>query len=210
MSKRNDEDYDTFYSRGGWQYDADEELLFLVYRILQPLQVKPGVSILEIGCGMGLHSALLSECGMRVTGLDLSAVAISEARRRCTQPAFLQRDAHDYLAACEPSCFDVVFASGMSWFHHSLEAIPKEMDAIFRVLRPGGYFVLRLRTDFSGTTHETGILNHRWADIVELLEPHGELLLLTNWRGLPLTSPNIARRFQGNVLAAVRKRTPGD
>ena len=214
MSKRLDENYDAFYRRGGWHYDPGEEMLFLVYRVLQPLRVKPGADVLDLGCGMGLHSALFFQCGMRVTGIDLSEIGISEARCRYPGPAFVNRDAHEYLAAAESATFDLVFASGMSWFHHSLRQqfsnssvnLQDEMAAIFRVLRPDGHFVLRVRTDFSGTVHNTGIRNHRWEEIVELLEPFGELLMLTNWSGLPLSSPGIAQRFGGNVLAAVRKR----
>ncbi|HLJ14261.1 MAG TPA: class I SAM-dependent methyltransferase [Bryobacteraceae bacterium] len=214
MNKHSDENYDAFYRRGGWQYDPSEEMLFLVYRVLQPLRVKPGIDVLELGCGMGLHSALFFQCGMRVTGIDLSEVGIAEASRRYPGPAFLHGDAHEYLAAAESASFDLVFASGMSWFHHNLRQqsgnssinLQDEMKAIFRVLRPEGYFILRVRTDFSGTVHETGIVNHRWEDIVEFLDSSGELLMLTNWSGLPLTSPSIARRFGGNVLAAVRKR----
>ncbi len=215
MSKLPGENYNEFYLRGGWQYDSTEEMLFLVYRVLQPLRIPLGAAVLELGCGMGLHSSLLHQCGLRVTGIDLSEVGIAEAQRRYPGPAFVNVDAHDYLATAGTASFDLVIASGMSWFHYDLSRqsgvnMEEEMKAIFRVLRPGGHFVLRVRTDFTGTVHETGILNHRWDQIVEFLEPYGELLLLTNWSGLPLTNAGLAQRFSGNVLAAVHNRHTGE
>jgi hypothetical protein len=101
----------------------------------------------------------------------------------------------------------------MSWFHHDLTGsqaasanVPEEMRAIFHALRPGGYFVLQVRTDFSGRVDSTGIIHHTWTDLVRLLSVYGHLFLLTDWRGLPLCDEQTARRSGGNVLAAVEKK----
>ena len=52
---------------------------------LEPwLRVRPGTSVLDIGCGVGRWSRELASRGARVTGIDLSPTMIAEAKRRAT------------------------------------------------------------------------------------------------------------------------------
>jgi SAM-dependent methyltransferase len=212
VHKRPDESYDNFYRRGGWWYEWDEELLFLVFRILKPLRLAPGCELLELGCGMGLHAALWHHLGMRVTAIDRSAAAIAHAEQHYPGPTFMLGDAHDYLRHASSGAFHLVFARGMSWFHHGLRShdddaladVPAEMRGVMRALRPGGYFVLQIRTDFSGRLDETGIRHHTFEDLRDLLAGAGTLVMLTDWNGLPLTDSQTAKWSAGNAVAAVR------
>ncbi len=49
--------------------------------IIEELKVQPGMSILDIGCGVGRHSLELARRGYRVTGVDISAGMLAQARR---------------------------------------------------------------------------------------------------------------------------------
>jgi 2-polyprenyl-3-methyl-5-hydroxy-6-metoxy-1,4-benzoquinol methylase len=46
------------------------------------LRVQPGTAVLDVGCGVGRWSRLLARRGAQVTGVDLSATMVEEARRR--------------------------------------------------------------------------------------------------------------------------------
>ena len=46
------------------------------------LRVRSGTRVLDVGCGVGRWSRLLASRGAEVTGIDLSATMIAEARRR--------------------------------------------------------------------------------------------------------------------------------
>lgn len=46
------------------------------------LGVSPGAAVLDVGCGVGRWSRLLARRGAEVTGVDLSATMVAEARRR--------------------------------------------------------------------------------------------------------------------------------
>ena len=54
-----------------------QEVDFLVAE----LSLRPGDSILDVGCGTGRHSIELAKRGYAVTGLDLSAQMLEQARR---------------------------------------------------------------------------------------------------------------------------------
>ncbi len=214
MEKSTPENYDRFYEGGGWEYDANSECLFLIYRILKPLRIPPKGELLELGCGTGVHAAIFQQLDYQVTALDASKTAIEKARSSYPDVNFLCEDAHSFLLKVPENDFDVVFVRGLSWFHYELGPgenkfgvnVHDNTDSILRILRPNGFFILQIRTDFSGRQcPDTGIHNHTWYDLMGLLEPRGELLLFTDWNGLPLTNAETARRSGQNALCGLRK-----
>ncbi len=50
--------------------------------LVRELGIKPGQSILDLGCGTGRHSIELARRGFRLTGLDISAGMLAEAKKR--------------------------------------------------------------------------------------------------------------------------------
>lgn len=50
--------------------------------LVATLDVRPATRILDLGCGPGLYANPLAAHGARVHGIDLSTVAVEEARRR--------------------------------------------------------------------------------------------------------------------------------
>lgn len=47
-----------------------------------PFSDLAGKHVLEIGCGMGLHSQLMAEAGANVSAIDLSPTSVEATRRR--------------------------------------------------------------------------------------------------------------------------------
>lgn len=96
-----------------------------------------GQSVLEIGCGMGLHTELMTRAGATVTAIDISHTSVAATRRRLELkglPANVQQ-----MDACELAFADASFDFVWSWgvIHHSARTglIIKQ---IHRVLKPGG------------------------------------------------------------------------
>jgi SAM-dependent methyltransferase len=79
-----------------------------------------GKDVLEIGVGSGLHAELLARAGARVTGIDLTGVAVARTRRRFELKElagrFFQWDAEQPLPEFEQA-FDFVWSWGV--IHHS-------------------------------------------------------------------------------------------
>src|SRR3954468_23853965 len=59
---------------------------FMVARMTQDLEVKPGDRILEIGAGSGYQAAILAWLGAHVTSLERQAALIEPARERLPAP----------------------------------------------------------------------------------------------------------------------------
>ena len=96
-----------------------------------------GKQILEYGCGLGGQAFDLADRGATVTGIDISDVAVAQARRRAAGHAaerlkFVTADAES-LEFTEGS-FDLVCGSGI--LHHL--DLNKSLAEVKRVLRPGG------------------------------------------------------------------------
>jgi len=93
--------------------------------------------VLEIGCGMGTHAAMLARCGARITAIDLTEKAVETAKHRFEifglQGEIKQADAEQLLFP--DGSFDFVWSWGVIHHSRSTESIVTE---ITRVLRPGG------------------------------------------------------------------------
>jgi 2-polyprenyl-3-methyl-5-hydroxy-6-metoxy-1,4-benzoquinol methylase len=91
--------------------------------------------VLEIGCGMGLHTELMTRAGARVTALDYSPTSVEATTRRMRlkglQAEIQQGDAENLPFAS--GRFDFVWSWGV--IHHSSRTA-KIVREIARVLRP--------------------------------------------------------------------------
>ena len=99
--------------------------------------------VLDVGCGTGENAVFLCQRGLDVLGLDLSSVAIAEARTRAQARHLLARfvvgSALDLLSLEET--FDTVIDSGL--LHILSDADRARLVAgVHAVLQPGGYLHL--------------------------------------------------------------------
>jgi 2-polyprenyl-3-methyl-5-hydroxy-6-metoxy-1,4-benzoquinol methylase len=142
--------YDTIYSeKKPAQHEwvagtASPELVKLVW----DGTLKPGMRVLEVGCGVGTESVFMAIRGMNVSAVDLSENAIALSKQLAAfygvNADFQQGDATK-LTFPEQT-FDAVCDQGV--FHH-LKDEERDVYAkeLARVLKPGGLLVLRCFSD---------------------------------------------------------------
>jgi len=96
-----------------------------------------GLSVLEIGVGMGADYLEWLKAGAKATGVDLSSSSVQRACRRCELAGYhpdLQVADAEHLPFPD-NTFDVVYSYGV--MHHSPDTEQCVREA-WRVLKPGG------------------------------------------------------------------------
>lgn len=109
------------------------------YGRLIPFEKLKGKRVLEIGCGLGLHSQLIAEAGAKLTSIDLTPRAVSLTQKRMELNG-IESDVRlmdaETMGFAE-SEFDFVWSWGV--IHHSAQT-ERIVSEVFRVLKPGGEF----------------------------------------------------------------------
>jgi len=205
-------DYEAFYADGGWKYDRDREFQFLKDRIIDPLGLQPGQKLLDFGCGMGLFAGLFHEHGFEVTAVDLSPEGIANGKANFPDVAYHNMDGNGVFDLVAPESLDVIFVRGMSWYHYELNSVnkhgvdvPAKTRALFGLLKPGGHFILQIKTDFTGTRPAEGVYLLEVDEFVRHFEPLGDIRLVTDWAGTPLKTNEDGRASGKKIIIATQK-----
>ena len=96
--------------------------------------LKPGMTILELGCGTGSFTGELARSGVDITAIDVSPELLEIARANSSAPNVRYEIQNAYALTYSDATFDSIV--GSSILHH-LE-IEEALREIYRVLKPGG------------------------------------------------------------------------
>jgi ubiquinone/menaquinone biosynthesis C-methylase UbiE len=105
------------------------------------LNIPPGTRLLDVACGAGQLTIPAARKGIQVTGLDLAANLVQQARAKAAQEGLnIQVDEGDAENLPYPDAsFDVVMSLIGSMFAPRPELVASEM---IRVCRPGGRIIM--------------------------------------------------------------------
>jgi len=163
--------YDLVYAHR--DEDDAKQLIDLLEDEIDP---SSGAHILDVGCGRGRHARILARRGYAVTGLDLSAESIAEARRQARQSGldvtFEVGDMRDpYCSACADGVVNLFTSFG--YFDDDAENL-EALRAMSTALQPGGWFFqdflnaphvrATLEPNSTQTVKGRRIHEHRWIE----------------------------------------------
>lgn len=117
--------------------------------VVEVLRLTAGDSVLDVGCGVGRHALELARRGLQVTGIDISAGMLDQARRAAAaaglEVEWVQADAAQFAS---PRAYDGAYclcegafgllSGGDDALHHD-RAI---LDGVHAALRPGARLLL--------------------------------------------------------------------
>ena len=112
-------------------------------------RLKPGMRVLDAGCGSGRNLVYLLRSGYEVFGVDESEDAIRQVRQLAStlapqlSPDNFRTEPVEHLSFPDES-FDVVVSSAVLHFARSEEHWQAMLHEMWRVLKPGGIFFARL------------------------------------------------------------------
>ncbi len=100
-------------------------------------------TVLELGCGTGVYTQWLSEHGLKVVGMDISAEMIKQAKKRSPQTSFYQGDCENPAEFIKDrdtkGAFDVLAGiNTFSYYMHKENALLNYK----KILKPGGRLVV--------------------------------------------------------------------
>jgi len=113
--------------------------------MLRWMEVEQGATVLDAGCGPGVHSVRVAAAGHRVCAIDISDTMLRRARQRVQETGLVDKvefRQEDLTKLSFPDCsFRYVFSWGVVIHIPDAE---KSFDELVRILQPGGRLALYL------------------------------------------------------------------
>ncbi|MBE9171012.1 class I SAM-dependent methyltransferase [Pleurocapsales cyanobacterium LEGE 06147] len=130
-----------------WLYDTISRLAALSvggerrFRTLalEGLKIEKNTEVLDLCCGAGQTTKILVQSSDRVTGLDISPVALARAARNVPQANYVEGAAQNM--PLEDNRFDLVHTS-VALHEMTPQELSQILREVYRVLKPGGVFTL--------------------------------------------------------------------
>jgi SAM-dependent methyltransferase len=162
---------------------------------LQDGWLRPGMRVLDLGCGLASEIAYLATLGFQVTGVDISAEAIRRATAAHPGLELIKADVRHLPFAAE--AFDVLLDRGC--FHYlAVEDRAAYAAEAWRILRPDGRLLLRACLRAQGVRND--------------LDAHTIRSVFREWEVRNLTTtaiPSDARTMEAVVARLVRRAGSG-
>ena len=115
-----------FYDRHAPRYDENpftQNTRVEVDFLFEVMSLRPGMTLLDVGCGTGRHAVEMARRGLLVTGIDISEGMLEQARRRAAEAGALP------LAG---ATIDLVFSNLMLHWHPAPHTVLAECKRVLR------------------------------------------------------------------------------
>lgn len=152
------------------------KLLYLpeIRSLISMAQLKPGSTILDVGCGQGFFSNLFHKCNMKVCGIDISETGIRDAQIDYGALG-IKFQLGDVLSTPFSAQFDCVFLRSCSLYNTT--DFPTRSDItsmLLRHVKQGGYFIFVYNTKFNYSKNNDSWCYHSLYDMIKHFAPYAD------------------------------------
>ena len=155
-----------------YQHRDEEEALQFIETLIQYLKPSKGSMMVDIACGKGRHSKVLADMGFDVSGIDLSAASIAEAKK--DEDDHLHFFQHDMRLPFWVNYFQYAFNFFTSFgYFRTKREHDNAIRTIAQSLVPGGIFVI----DYLNVHYSAERLEKTFATTIEGVTFH-----ITKWQ----------------------------
>jgi len=184
-----------------WEGTKGHDVSQNLQALLGALPARPGLRILDVGCGPGRDLIALRDAGHTPVGLDGCAAFVKMAREHSGCEVLEQSF---FELSLSPRSFDGVFANA-SLFHVPRATLPRVLGELFEALRPGGSLfcsnpraVAAEREGWQGERYGTYLTQESWSALFEtagfqllqhFLRPPGRPAAEQPWLAMVLRKP---------------------
>jgi SAM-dependent methyltransferase len=189
-----------------------------VEEVLRFGDLRPGETILDVGCGMGRHAFLLRERGLRVEGLELSPFLVDRMRDFDGGRYGIPVHCGD-IHSCPPELHGRYDALVGFFVLHHIADLRQAFRSVASLLKPGGravflepnplnplYYIQILITPGMSWAGERGMLRMRPRLVAQAMEQSGlRLAALDRYGFFP---PFLANRPWGAALDRTLEKVP--
>ncbi len=104
---------------------------------LENIPIDTDTKILDLCCGKGQTTKFLIKYSQNVVGLDISPIAISQARKNVPQATYVEGLAQNMIF--DNDTFDLVHTS-VALHEMTIDELKQIFEEVYRVLKPNGIF----------------------------------------------------------------------
>ena len=124
--------------------------------LIEQLALKPGDSLLDLGCGPGLYATRFARAGLGVTGIDYSRRSIDYAIKYANENSLdITYRYQNYLEFTEENRYDAALLIYGDFCPLNPEQRARLLQNVYRALKPNGKFVLDVSTRTHRKKHAT-------------------------------------------------------
>jgi 2-polyprenyl-3-methyl-5-hydroxy-6-metoxy-1,4-benzoquinol methylase len=151
--------FDSEFYHKLYQHRDETEADAFIQKLVLVMKLPKYAETLDVACGKGRHSMMLHECGMHVTGVDLSKNSITQAQK--LEEEGLQFFVHDMRNTLGINMYDAVFNLFTSFGYFASEQDNRlAARTLTTAARKGGYVLI----DFLNAEQ---VKNHVGTNIIE-------------------------------------------
>jgi SAM-dependent methyltransferase len=160
---------------------------------------RPSGRLVDLGCGTGRLCAHFAARGFECVGVDLSDAMLAQARAHAPTATFVKANLVDLSELPERSFDYAASLFSTLGMVRGAEHRAKVLANAFRVLKPGGRFVLHVHNRFFGGLGWKRVLGQRLKTLFGSATA-GDVTMSQSYGGAPLTLHHFTRREAVGVL----------